>query len=96
MDHTHGPNCWDCRYLRITWNPNRPYACDFMGFESRWIPSIEVIRADGRPCGAFVPKARGKSSEPAADPKAGGAVESTSVRQQSVRPRLKFGINVIT
>ena len=41
-----GPNCWDCRYLRITWDTRHPYACDFMGFQSRMLPCIEVLRAD--------------------------------------------------
>ncbi|MEY3627228.1 MAG: hypothetical protein RL163_1727, partial [Pseudomonadota bacterium] len=21
-----GPNCWDCRFLGITWNPRTPYS----------------------------------------------------------------------
>lgn len=53
---TKGPNCWDCRYLAITWDTRMPYGCKFMGFRSKVIPSIEVMRTDGRFCGAFSPK----------------------------------------
>ena len=51
-----GPNCWDCRYLAITWDVRLPYGCQYMGFRSRVLPSLEVIRTDGRHCGAFAPK----------------------------------------
>jgi hypothetical protein len=33
-----------------------PYACEALGFKSRALPSIEVLRSDGRPCQAFTPK----------------------------------------
>jgi hypothetical protein len=51
-----GPNCWDCRFLGITWNPRTPYSCKLMGFRSRMIPSLEVLRADGMFCMGFMPK----------------------------------------
>ena len=51
-----GPNCWDCRFLGITWNPRMPYSCKLMGFRSRMIPSLEVLRADGMFCMGFMPK----------------------------------------
>jgi hypothetical protein len=51
-----GPNCWACRYLAITWDVRMPYGCKLMGFRSKVIPSIEVLRTDGRFCGGFSPK----------------------------------------
>ena len=48
-----GPNCWACRHLVITWDVRKPYGCKFMGFKSKAIPSLEVLRSDGRFCGAF-------------------------------------------
>ena len=77
-----GPNCWECRYLAITWDVRKPYACNFMGFKSRAIPSLEVLRNDGRFCGAFSAKPRSasdnKSKNGAAD-----AVGKPSKRQDS-------------
>ena len=34
-----------------------PYGCSFMGFQSKILPCIEVLRADGMACRAFSPKA---------------------------------------
>jgi hypothetical protein len=51
-----GPNCWGCRYFAISWDPHRPYACNLMGFKTKMLPSIEVLRTDGRFCQGFVPK----------------------------------------
>ncbi len=50
------PDCWRCRNFAMTWQPATPYLCRFMGFKSRLLPSIEVARADGRPCAGFSPK----------------------------------------
>ena len=58
---TSGPNCWQCRHFQITHLPATPYACRFMGFQSRWLPSLEVLRADGQHCLAFSPKPAGPS-----------------------------------
>lgn len=51
------PNCWQCRFFRITYIPAMPYGCSFMGFQSKILPCIEVLRADGATCHAFSPKA---------------------------------------
>ncbi len=50
------PNCWQCRYFAVSWDPSKPYSCRLMGFKSRITPSLEVLRADGRPCMGFVAK----------------------------------------
>ncbi len=54
---TRGPNCWQCRHFAITHIPSSPYACRSMGFQSRLIPSLEVLRVDGQFCRLFSPKA---------------------------------------
>ena len=92
---TKGPNCWDCRYLAITWDVRLPYGCKFMGFRSKVIPSLEVLRTDGRFCGAFSPK----PAKPAADkaqaaPKQ--AVGQPSDRRETDRSRPFVSINLIT
>jgi len=51
-----GPDCWQCRFFSITHIPATPYACTRMGFRSAGLPSIEVLRADGRFCQGFEPK----------------------------------------
>lgn len=51
------PNCWQCRHFAVSWDPNLPYSCRLMGFKSRVMPAIEVLRADGSRCRGFAPKA---------------------------------------
>lgn len=50
------PNCWQCRHFAVSWDPNLPYACRLMGFKTRILPAIEVLRADGTRCRGFSPK----------------------------------------
>ena len=57
-----GPNCWQCRHFAVSHVPSSPYACRLMGFQSRVLPSIEVLRTDGQFCRGFV----GKPKLPAA------------------------------
>jgi hypothetical protein len=40
----------------MSYHRHTPYLCRLMGFESRILPSIEVLRADGVPCQGFVVK----------------------------------------
>ena len=50
------PNCWQCRHFSVSWDPNVPYACRLMGFKSRIMPAIEVLRADGVRCRGYMRK----------------------------------------
>ena len=50
------PNCWQCRHFSVSWDPNLPYACRLMGFKSRIMPAIEVLRADGVRCRGYMRK----------------------------------------
>ena len=54
--NTKAPNCWQCRFFAVSWDPSRPYACQLMGFKSKVLPSIEVLRADGDRCRGFMAK----------------------------------------
>lgn len=47
------PNCRQCRFFAVTWEPAHPYACKTMGFKTRLQPSLEVFRADGRHCQSY-------------------------------------------
>jgi hypothetical protein len=61
-----------------------------MGFRSRVIPSLEVLRMDGRFCGAFSPKpsrVEKKTAQP---------VEQPSDRQKTDSRRRVVRINLIT
>ena len=42
--------------MAVTWDVRMPYGCKLMGFRSKVVPSLEVLRTDGRFCGGFSPK----------------------------------------
>jgi hypothetical protein len=48
-----GPNCWQCRHFAVSHVPSSPYACRAMGFQSRLLPALEVLRVDGQFCQLF-------------------------------------------
>ena len=50
------PNCWQCRHFAVSWDPKMPYSCRLMGFKSRILPAIEVLRNDGLRCQGFMRK----------------------------------------
>ncbi len=56
LDVKSAPNCWQCLHFAVSWDPKLPYSCKLMGFKSRGAPSLEVLRADGRPCRGFAAK----------------------------------------
>lgn len=73
VPRTAGPNCYHCRHFAVSWDPAQPYACRLMGFKSRALPAIEVLRVDGLPCQGFEakPPAGIAPTRPAASPLAG-------------------------
>jgi len=86
-----GPNCWECRYLAITWDLRLPYGCKLMGFRSKVVPSLEVLRTDGRFCGGFSPKP--KKPEPQKASKK--AVGNSSQRRENDPNKAIRHINLI-
>ncbi len=52
------PDCWKCQHFSVSWDPKMPYLCRLMGFKSRSLPALEIIRADGKPCQGFTAKAQ--------------------------------------
>jgi hypothetical protein len=87
-----GPNCWECRYLAITWDVRMPYGCKLMGFRSKVVPSLEVLRTDGRFCGGFSPK----PAKPQAQKVSKKPVGNSSERQKTDPRRRIYHINLIT
>ena len=53
---TDRPDCWKCQHFAVSWDPRLPYLCKLIGFKSRSLPALEVIRIDGKPCEGFAPK----------------------------------------
>jgi len=50
------PDCWKCRHFAVSWDPKLPYLCKLIGFKSRSLPALEVIRVDGKACEGFAAK----------------------------------------
>ena len=53
-------NCNNCSRLFITHDPKRRWGCNFFGFKSNFIPSIEVQKITGMECAYFELKERKK------------------------------------
>ncbi|MEE1131172.1 MAG: uracil-DNA glycosylase [Caryophanon sp.] len=49
-------DCFKCAYLRITWEPAHPRACEAHGFKTKQIPSAVVKQTSGMECLYFTPK----------------------------------------
>jgi len=78
--------------MAITWDVRMPYGCKLMGFRSKVMPSLEVLRTDGRHCSGFLAKPK-----PATAPtQPTQAVGKASQRQDSDRRGPFTPINVIT
>jgi hypothetical protein len=93
-DPKRGPNCWECRHLMITWDVRTPYGCKLMGFRSRYIPSLEVLRTDGRFCGGFSAKPE-KNAAPDPKTKPVQPVGKTTKRRNTDQNRRFIPINLI-
>lgn len=79
----------------ITWDVRKPYGCKFMGFKSKAIPSLEVLRNDGRFCGAFSAKpAPVSENKPTQRPTP--SVGNPSKRRDSDFQSRYISINLIT
>lgn len=82
------PNCWQCRHFAVSWDPQLPYACRLMGFKSRVVPSIEVLRADGSRCRGFIARPATDSAVPSAETPAEPSVASSPLGRYSTFSKL--------
>jgi hypothetical protein len=78
--------------LAITWDLRMPYGCKLMGFRSKVIPSLEVLRTDGRFCGGFSPK----PAKPTPQKVTKKPVGNSSQRRETDPRRPIYHINLIT
>ena len=53
MDSEFKPDCWSCSFFEITWERKFRYSCQALGFKSQFLPCLQVLQIDGRPCQAF-------------------------------------------
>jgi hypothetical protein len=78
--------------MAITWDVRMPYGCKLMGFRSKVIPSMEVLRMDGRFCGGFSPKPAKPDTQKASQQPVG----NSSQRRETDPPGPIQHINLIT
>ena len=78
--------------MAITWDVRMPYGCKLMGFRSKVVPSLEVLRTDGRFCGGFSPKPAKVDAQKASKKPVG----NSSQRRETDLRRPITHINLIT
>ena len=54
MDETNTIRCIKCRYYQVTWDAEKPYGCNKLGFKSRIEPSSYVTQVSGNVCKSFI------------------------------------------
>jgi hypothetical protein len=47
------PNCLDCQYFAVSWDPDFPRSCKVFGIKTSRMPSHVVYESTGRHCPAF-------------------------------------------
>lgn len=50
------PNCHKCKYYYVTWEPAFPNGCKALGFKTKEMPSLYVLRSSGKECLYFEKK----------------------------------------
>ncbi|MFF6017193.1 uracil-DNA glycosylase [Lysinibacillus fusiformis] len=56
-------NCFQCHFLKVTWDPQTPRACVAYGFKTKQIPSVVVKQSSGMECLKFVPKVESRRTQ---------------------------------
>jgi hypothetical protein len=56
MDKANYINCFKGKFFSITWDKDKPYGCNALGFKSKRLPSIEVYKSSGQKCMLFIAK----------------------------------------
>ncbi len=49
-------DCFMCRHFYVTWDRNFPKGCRAMGFKTREMPSVTVLKSSGQECLRYEPK----------------------------------------
>jgi len=57
------PNCLQCKFFKVTWDPHFPRSCLLFRVKSRELPGIVVARSTGKSCPAFEKSAGIKKNE---------------------------------
>jgi hypothetical protein len=78
--------------MAITWDVRMPYGCKLMGFRSKVVPSLEVLRTDGRFCGGFSPKPANLQAQKVPQKPVG----NSSQRRETDPRKPIYHINLIT
>ncbi|PID72077.1 MAG: hypothetical protein CSB34_04390 [Desulfobulbus propionicus] len=47
------PNCMQCRYFYVTYEPRHPRGCRAYGFKCQGVPSAVVLSSSGAHCQMF-------------------------------------------
>ncbi|MBU3730116.1 MAG: uracil-DNA glycosylase [Beijerinckiaceae bacterium] len=55
---SNNPNCFGCRHMMVTYDPQRPYGCRAFNFVARRLPALEVRASSGDICRRHEPRAR--------------------------------------
>lgn len=48
-----GINCFQCKYFKVTWDPNNPRGCTAYHFKTKQLPSVVVKQSSGVDCLKF-------------------------------------------
>jgi hypothetical protein len=82
--------------MAVTWDVRMPYGCKLMGFRSKVVPSLEVLRTDGRFCGGFSPKPPRQESSNKPQKASKKPVGNSSQRRETDPRKRVYHINLIT
>jgi hypothetical protein len=82
--------------MAVTWDVRMPYGCKLMGFRSKVVPSLEVLRTDGRFCGGLSPKPAKQESSTKGQKTSKKPVGNSSKRRENDPRRPIYHINLIT
>ena len=60
MDDYKAVRCINCIFYQVTWDTEKPYGCNKLGFKTSILPSTYVINVSGNECQSFKQKKKRK------------------------------------
>ena len=57
------PDCFRCRFFKVSWDPAFPRSCLLFGIKCRNLPSMEVFLSNGKHSFAFEAKIQENEAE---------------------------------